>query len=154
VVYQASTIGSIGGGWISSTLLKRGWKLNAARKTAMLICALAVTSVIFVTRTGGNMWLAVALVSVAAAAHQGWSANLFTLASDMFPRGAVGSVVGFGGMAGAIGGMLVAPAVGYWLDWSHGAYGPLFVVAGSMYLLALALIHLLVRQVPDLPSLE
>jgi ACS family hexuronate transporter-like MFS transporter len=146
VVYQASTIGSIGGGWISSSLLKRGWKLNAARKTAMLVCALAVTSVVFVARTGGNMWLAVALVSVAAAAHQGWSANLFTLASDMFPRGAVGSVVGFGGMGGAIGGMLVAPAVGYWLDWSHGAYGPLFVVAGSMYLIALALIHLLVPK--------
>ena len=154
VVYQASTIGSIGGGWISSALLSHGWKLNAARKTAMLICALAVTSVIFVARTGGNMWLAVALVSVAAAGHQGWSANLFTLASDMFPRAAVGSVVGFGGMAGAIGGMLVAPAVGYWLDWSHGAYGPLFVVAGSMYLVALALIHLLVGQVPDVPSLE
>jgi ACS family hexuronate transporter-like MFS transporter len=149
VVYQASTIGSIGGGWISSTLLKRGWKLNSARKTAMLICAVAVTSVIFVARTGGNMWLAVALVSVAAAGHQGWSANLFTLASDMFPRGAVGSVVGFGGMGGAIGGMLVAPAVGYWLDWSHGAYGPLFVVAGSMYLLALGLIHLLVPKLKE-----
>jgi MFS transporter, ACS family, hexuronate transporter len=113
-----------------------------------------VTSVVFVARTGGNMWLAVALVSIAAAGHQGWSANLFTLASDMFPRGAVGSVVGFGGMGGSIGGMLVAPAVGYWLDWSQGAYGPLFVVAGSMYLLALALIQLLVPivgQVPDLP---
>jgi MFS transporter, ACS family, hexuronate transporter len=154
VVYQASTIGSIGGGWISSALLKRGWTVNAARKTAMLICAVAVTSVVFVARTGGNMWLAVALVSIAAAGHQGWSANLFTLASDMFPRGAVGSVVGFGGMGGSIGGMLVAPAVGYWLDWSQGAYGPLFVVAGSMYLLALALIQLLVPivgQVPDLP---
>jgi ACS family hexuronate transporter-like MFS transporter len=149
VVYQASTIGSIGGGWISSALLKRGWTLNAARKTAMLICALAVTSVIFVARSGGNMWLAVALVSVAAAGHQGWSANLFTLASDMFPRGAVGSVVGFGGMGGSIGGMLVAPAVGYWLDWSHGAYGPLFVVAGSAYLLALALIQLLVPKLKE-----
>jgi len=146
VVYQASTIGSIGGGWISSALLKRGWTVNAARKTAMLICAVAVTSVVFVARAGGNMWLAVALVSIAAAGHQGWSANLFTLASDMFPRGAVGSVVGFGGMGGSIGGMLVAPAVGYWLDWSQGAYGPLFVVAGSMYLLALALIQLLVPK--------
>jgi ACS family hexuronate transporter-like MFS transporter len=123
--------------------------VNAGRKTAMLICALAVTSVIFVARTGGNMWLAVALVSMAAAGHQGWSANLFTLASDMFPRGAVGSVVGFGGMGGAIGGMLVAPAVGYWLDWSHAAYGPLFVVAGSMYLVALALIQLLVPKLKE-----
>ncbi len=149
VVYQASTIGSIGGGWISSALLKRGWTVNAGRKTAMLICALAVTSVIFVARTGGNMWLAVALVSMAAAGHQGWSANQFTLASDMFPRGAVGSVVGFCGMGGSIGGMLDAPEVGYWLDWSHGAYGPLFVVAGSMYLVALALIQLLVPKLKE-----
>lgn len=151
VVYQACTFGSIGGGWIPSFLLRRGWTVNAARKTAMLICAVAVTSVVFVARAGGNMWLAVALVSVAAAAHQGWSANLFTLASDMFPRGAVGSVVGFGGMGGAIGGMLVAPAIGYWLDWSHGAYGPLFVVAGSMYLLALGLIQLLVPKLGVIP---
>jgi ACS family hexuronate transporter-like MFS transporter len=147
VVYQASTIGSIGGGWISSSLLKRGWTLNGARKTAMLICATAVTAVIFVANAGGNMWLAVALVSIAAAAHQGWSANLFTLASDMFPRAAVGAVVGFGGMGGAIGGMLVAPAVGYWLEWSHGSYGPLFVVAGSAYLLALGIIQLLVPKI-------
>ena len=149
VVYQASSVGSVGGGWMSSALLKRGWTLNSARKTAMLVCAIAVTAVVFVMRTGGNMWLAVALVSIAAAAHQGWSANLFTLASDTFARGTVGSVVGLGGMAGSIGGMLVAPAVGYWLDWSHQAYGPLFVVAGSMYLLALAIIHLLVPRIEN-----
>ena len=114
----------------------------------MLICAAAVTAVIFVANAGGNMWLAVALSRrIAAAAHQGWSANLFTLASDMFPRRAVGSVVGFGGLGGAIGGMLVAPAVGYWLDWSHGSYGPLFVVAGSAYLLALGIIQLLVPKI-------
>ena len=146
VVYQASTIGSIGGGWLSSALLKRGWTLDRARKGAMLICAIAVTSVIFVYKAGGNMWLAIALVSIAAAAHQGWSANLFTFASDMFPRGAVGSVVGMGGLGGAIGGLLVAPAIGYWLDWSHKAYGPVFVIAGSMYLLALGIIQLLVPK--------
>ncbi|MDQ6759241.1 MAG: MFS transporter [Acidobacteriota bacterium] len=146
VVYQASTIGSIGGGWLSSLLLKRGWTVNDARKIAMLICAIAVTSVIFVYKAGGNLWLAVTLVSIAAAAHQGWSANLFTFASDVFPRGAVGSVVGMGGLGGALGGMLVAPAIGYWLDWSHGAYGPVFVIAGSMYLLALGMIQLLVPK--------
>ena len=145
-VYQASTIGSIGGGWLSSALLKRGWTLDRARKGAMLICAIAVTSVIFVYKASGNMWLAIALVSIAAAAHQGWSANLFTFASDMFPRGAVGSVVGMGGLGGAIGGLLVAPAIGYWLDWSHKAYGPVFVIAGSMYLLALGIIQLLVPK--------
>jgi ACS family hexuronate transporter-like MFS transporter len=145
VVYQASTVGSIGGGWISAALVKRGWPSNRARETAMLTCALAVTSVIFVGTARGNMWLAVALVGVATAAHQGWSANLYTLASDLFPRRAVASVVGLGGLAGAAGGMLVAPLVGYWLDWSHGAYGPLFVIAGSIYLVAFGLIHWLSR---------
>ncbi|HLY17001.1 MAG TPA: MFS transporter [Bryobacteraceae bacterium] len=141
VVYQASTVGSIGGGWISAALLKRGWEPRRARETAMLVCAVAVTSVVFVGAARGNMWLAVALVGVATAAHQGFSANLFTLATDLFPRGAVGSVVGLGGFAGAAGGMLIAPMVGYWLDWSHGAYAPLFVIAGSVYLAALGLIH-------------
>ncbi|MGD0361960.1 MAG: MFS transporter [Bryobacteraceae bacterium] len=146
VVYQASTVGSIGGGWISAALLKRGWTPNRAREAAMLICAVAVTSVIFVGTARGNMWLAVALLGVATAAHQGWSANLYTLASDLFPRSAVGSVVGLGGLGGAVGGMLVAPLVGYWLDWSHGAYAPLFVIAGSIYLVAFAVIHWLVRD--------
>jgi ACS family hexuronate transporter-like MFS transporter len=147
VVYQASTIGSVGGGWISSTMLRRGYTLNRARKTAMLICALAVTSAIFVGNAGGNLWLAVGLVSVAAASHQGWSANLFTLPSDMLPKNAVGSVVGLGGMCGALSGFLAAPAIGYWLDFSHKSYGPLFVVAGSMYLLALGIIQLLVPKI-------
>src|ERR1039457_4910145 len=141
VVYQASAVGSIGGGWISTALLKRGWTPNRAREAAMLICAVAVTPVIFVDTARANMWLVVALVGVATAAHQGWSANLYTMASDLFPRGAVGSVVGLGGLGGAVGGMLVAPMVGYWLDWSHGAYAPLFVVAGCIYLVALAIIH-------------
>jgi ACS family hexuronate transporter-like MFS transporter len=146
VVYQASAVGSIGGGWISAALVKRGWTPNRARAAAMLICAIAVTPVIFVGLAHTNMWLAVALVGVATAAHQGWSANLYTLASDLFPRNAVGSVVGLGGLGGAVGGMLVAPMVGYWLDWSHGAYGPLFVIAGSIYLFAFAVIRWLVRD--------
>lgn len=145
-VYLCADVGSVGGGWLSSGLLKRGWPLTAARKTAMLVCAIAVLPVIGIIYSGGNLWLAVALISMAAAAHQGWSANLFTLASDTFPRSAVGSVVGLGGLGGAIGGMLVAPSVGYWLEFSHGAYGPLFFVAGSMYLLALVIIHLLVPK--------
>jgi MFS transporter, ACS family, hexuronate transporter len=144
VVYQASTVGSIGGGWIAAALVKRGWTPRRAREAAMLICAVAVTSVIFVGTARGNMWLAVGLVGVATAAHQGWSANLYTLASDLFPRAAVGSVVGLGGFGGAVGGMLVTPLVGYWLDWSHGAYAPLFVVAGSIYLVAFAAICWLV----------
>ena len=147
-IYLSADVGSVGGGWLSSGLLTRGWSLTAARKTAMLVCAIAVLPVIGIVYSGGNLWLAVALIGMATAAHQGWSANLFTLASDVFPRSAVGSVVGLGGLGGAIGGMLVAPSVGYWLEFSHGAYGPLFFVAGSMYLLALGIIHLL------LPKLE
>jgi ACS family hexuronate transporter-like MFS transporter len=146
VIYQASMVGSIGGGWISSALIKRGWTVNRARKTAMLICAVAVTSAIFTYKAGSSLWLAVTLISVAAAAHQGWSANIFNLPSDTFPRRAVASVVGLGGMGGAVGGLLASPAIGYWLDWSHGAYGPLFVFAGSLYLVALGIMHLLVPE--------
>jgi ACS family hexuronate transporter-like MFS transporter len=94
----------------------------------------------------GSLWPAVALISFGTAAHQGWSANLYTLASDTFPRRAVGSIVGLGGLGGAIGGMLVAPAVGYWLDFSHGAYRPLFVCAGMAYLIALGVIHMMVPR--------
>jgi ACS family hexuronate transporter-like MFS transporter len=147
-IYLSADAGSILGGWLSSRLLKLGWSVNAARKTAMLACALAVVPVMFIPLAGGNLPLAVALISTAAAAHQGWSANMYTLSSDVFPRGAVGSVVGLGGLGGATGGMLVAPLIGYWLDFSHGAYGPVFVVAGSLYLLALGVMHLL------LPKLE
>lgn len=147
VIYTATSVGSIGGGYISSALLNRGWNTNAARKTAMLVCAAATTAGAFVANAGGDLWLAVGLISVAAAAHQGWSANLYTLVSDMFPRGMVGSVIGFGGMGGAVGGLLVAPAVGYWLDYSKGAYGPLFVFAGAMYLFALLVIHILVPKI-------
>jgi len=145
-VYLLADVGSVAGGWLSSSLLKRGFTANRARKTAMLACALAVTGVMFVPWTNGNLWLAVALIGLAAGAHQGWSANLFTLPSDLFPQEAVGSVVGLGGLGGAISGALAAPLVGYWLDFSHGAYGPIFVVAGTMYLIALGVIHWLVPQ--------
>lgn len=150
VIYVVADIGSIGGGWLSKGFVTRGLEPGVARKRAMLICALAVTPVSLIMFTGGNLWLTVALISLAAAAHQGWSANLFTIPSDTFPRQAVGSVVGLGGMGGSIGGMLVAPAIGLWLDYSHKSYGPLFFAAGTAYLLALLAIHLLapkLRQV-------
>jgi ACS family hexuronate transporter-like MFS transporter len=148
-VYLAADVGSIGGGWLSSTLLARGYSVNRSRKLAMLTCALAVTSAIFVMKAGSNMWLAVTLISIAAAAHQGWSANMFTIASDMFPRNWIGSVVGLGGMGGAIGGMLFAPAVGRWLKWSNGAYEPVFILCGSIYLFALLVIHVLVPNLDE-----
>jgi len=140
-IYLLADLGSIGGGWLSSSLLTRGWTLNRARKTAMLVCALAVTPMVFVSGVS-HLWLAVAIIGLAAAAHQGWSANLFTLASDMFPRQAVGSVVGFGGMFGAIGGMSIAKITGYILQ-ATGSYLVVFVIAGCAYLVALGIVHLL-----------
>jgi ACS family hexuronate transporter-like MFS transporter len=143
-IYLLADIGSVGGGWLSSFLIKRQWSVNASRKTAMLVCALAVVPIVFASMTA-SLWIAVALIGLATAAHQGWSANLFTLASDMFPRSAVGSVVGIGGMAGAVGGMLIAKIVGYILEWT-GSYLPVFIMAGSMYLIALVFIHLIVPR--------
>lgn len=145
VIYLLADVGSIGGGWLSSSLIKRGVTVNRARKTAMLACALAVTPIVFASQVRG-MWTAALLVGLAAAAHQGWSANMFTLASDVFPRRAVGSVVGMGGMAGSIGGMLVASATG-WILQLTGSYMVIFVIAGSAYLVALLVIHLLMPDV-------
>ncbi len=132
------------GGWLSSSLISHGWNINASRKTAMFVCALAVVPIVFASSTP-NLYVAVALVSLAAAAHQGWSANLFTIATDMFPRHAIGSVTGFGGMAGAVGGMLLAKIVGYLLQWT-GSYLLIFILAGSAYLIALGIIQLLVPK--------
>ncbi len=148
-IYLIADIGSIGGGWLSSWLIKRGWTVNAARKTAMLACALSVLPMVFASGAK-DLWVAVALISVAAAAHQGWSANLFTLVSDMFPKHAIGSVVGFGGMAGAVGGMLIAKLTGYILQ-ATGSYVPVFLIAAFAYVIALAIIHLLVPRLDPAP---
>ena len=139
VVYSVSTVGSIGGGWISSALLNAGKSVNFSRKTAMLICALCVLPV-FAAPYIHHLWTVVGLVGLAAAAHQGWSANLFTLTSDMFPKAAVASVIGIGGMSGAIGGVLLQLATGYVVKITN-SYVPMFVVACAAYLVALAIIH-------------
>ena len=141
VIYSGASVGSVGGGWLSSSLLKRGFSLNTSRKAALLVCALAVTPIVVAARTH-NAWLAISLIALAAGAHQGWSANLYTLASDMFPRSTVGSVVGFASTAGAIGGMLVAKAVGYILQ-GTGSYVAVFLLAGSAYLVALGFMQVL-----------
>lgn len=141
IIYIIADVGSIGGGWLSGFFIKRGWSINKSRKTAMLICAIAVVPIIFASMTS-NLWVAVVLIGIAAAAHQGWSANIFTTASDMFPKQAVGSVVGIGGMAGAIGGMFIAKLVAYILE-TTGSYVPIFAIAASAYLVALLVIHLL-----------
>jgi ACS family hexuronate transporter-like MFS transporter len=144
VIYQMASVGSIGGGWLSSTLIRRGRTINAARKTAMLVCALLVLPIMFAPRVS-SVWVAVFIVGLAAAAHQGWSANVFTLVGDMFPKQAVGTVVGFGGMAGAVGGMFIAKLTGFLLQ-TTGSYFVVFVIAGTAYLAALAIVQLIVPR--------
>lgn len=141
IIYNAASVGSIFGGWLPAKLLKAGWTVNRARKSTMLACAVAVIP-IMLAGEAHNMWVAVGLISLAAAAHQGWSANIFTLASDMFPQRAVGSVIGIGGAAGAAGGMGIAKLAGFILQ-RTGSYIPLFILAGSAYVIALLIIHLL-----------
>ncbi|HWO30685.1 MAG TPA: MFS transporter, partial [Candidatus Acidoferrum sp.] len=141
VIYVISDLGSIAGGWFSSSLIRRGVSVNAARKWAMFLCALCVAPIACVYRLSG-LWPATVLIGLAAAGHQGFSANLFTLSSDLFPSRAVASVVGIGGMAGAIGGMLIAEIVGHVLQWT-GSYMVPFFIAASAYLIALLFIHLL-----------
>ncbi|WP_311270420.1 MFS transporter [Sphingobium sp. WCS2017Hpa-17] len=140
-IYLLSDLGSVAGGWMSGRLMKAGKSVNAARKLTMLLCACAVLPVFF-AQSIDNLWLAVLIIGIATAAHQAFSANLYTLPSDLFPRGAVGSVVGIGGTVGAIGGMAMAKYAGYVLD-SIGSYTPLFAVAASAYFVALAAVHLL-----------
>ena len=141
VVYLLADFGSVGGGWFSSFLMKHNWTVNKARKTAMLICALLILPVALAPYVEGE-WIAVILIGVAAAAHQGFSANIFTLTSDMFPRKAVGSVVGIGGFAGAMGGFFMNLGAG-WLRTNTGSYEIMFAIAGVIYLIALLVIHLL-----------
>jgi len=141
VIYLMSDAGSVLGGWASSRLIARGWSVNAARKATLLACALAVLPVVTV-QSIDNLWTAVLLIGLATAGHQAFSANILTLPSDLFPRAAIGSVVGIGGTAGAIGGMLIAQFVGYVLDMT-GSYTLIFAVAGSAYLVALALLHII-----------
>ena len=141
VIYTMSSIGSISGGWLSGAFISRGWSINRGRKTVMLICALLIVPIVFASAV--SEWWAVLLIGLATAAHQGWSANLFTTVSDMFPRRAVGSVVGLGGMAGSVGGMLIATAAGFILQFT-GSYVSLFIMAGAAYVIALFVFNLLV----------
>ncbi|MFL5386404.1 MAG: MFS transporter [Longimicrobiaceae bacterium] len=145
VIYLVADVGSVGGGWLSSALIKRGWTVNRARKTALLIAALLIVPTMFAPHAK-SMWVAVAIVSVAAAAHQWWSCNLFTTASDMFPRRAVASVVGIGGFAGAMGGVLFQRATGRILEATGNNYGIIFMICGLAYVTAWTLMHLIVPR--------
>ncbi|MGH7677883.1 MAG: MFS transporter [Gemmatimonadaceae bacterium] len=142
VIYLIADVGSVGGGWLSSWLIKRGWSVNRARKTVMLAMAILIVPTTLASQTP-SMWAAVVIVGVAAAAHQAWSANVYTLASDMFPRSAVGSVVGIGAFAGAMGGVAFQRMTGRVLQANGSDYTPIFVVCGLAYVTAWTIIHVL-----------
>jgi ACS family hexuronate transporter-like MFS transporter len=151
IIYTATTVGSIFGGYFSSYLVRKGWETIKARKFALLIFAVLELTIILAQFAKGP-WVAVGLLSIAVAAHQAWAANVFTLASDMFPSQVVSSVVGIGGMAGALGGILFPMFIGYVLD-SYKAigninagYNLIFTICGCTYLIALFIIHLLTRN--------
>ena len=146
VVYMATTVGSVGGGYLSPYLIQKGWQVFHARKVSLLIFALCVIPVM-TAQFANNVWIAVGLISLAAAAHQAWSATIFTTASDMFPKNVLSSVVGIGGMAGSIGGILFPFLVGSLLDYYKAAgaittgYNILFVISGSSYFVAWLVMH-------------
>jgi MFS transporter, ACS family, hexuronate transporter len=151
IIYAATTAGSIGGGYFSSLLIKKGWTIMKARKTALFIFGVLELSIILAQFTTAA-WMAVGIISLAVAVHQAWATNVFTLASDMFPSEAVSSVVGIGGMAGAVGGILFPLLVGSLLDSYKaagnitGGYNLIFTICGCTYLIVWAIIHLLTRK--------
>jgi ACS family hexuronate transporter-like MFS transporter len=140
-VYLISDVGSVAGGWLSSTLIRRGASVNVGRKVAMLVCAVLAVPYLFITSID-NLWIATIVVGIVAAAHQGFSANLYAIPGDVFPRRANASVVGIGGMLGGVGGMIMAKSVGWVLE-TIGGYTQIFFVCGLIYLLALAVVHVL-----------
>jgi ACS family hexuronate transporter-like MFS transporter len=159
IIYTATTVGSIGGGYFSSWLIKKGWPVLKARKTALLVFAILELTIMF-ARFATTAWVAVALISLAVAVHQAWATNIFTTASDMFPKEAVSSVVGIGGMAGAAGGILFPILIGNLLDTYKKAgnitagYNLIFTICGFTYLIAWTIIHLLTRKVEKVKLAE
>ncbi|MGA7832225.1 MAG: MFS transporter [Terracidiphilus sp.] len=154
IVYNASAVGSIYGGYLPATFIRMGLSAQRARLAAMLLCASLVVPVFLINNLHADdfgKWAAIGLLSLATAAHQGWSCNLFTTASDMFPRSAVGSATGIGTMAGAVGGFLFSTYIGYILQLTHGNYSILFIIAASVYLVSL-LINVLLA--PGLKKVE
>ncbi len=169
LIYVLADVGSVAGGWFSSHLIKHGWTTNAARKTAMATCAVLILPVIMVPEIPthwvfGNgagslaglnygMWIAAGLIGTAAAAHQGFSANIFTVTSDMFPRRAVSSVVGLGGLAGALSGMIMQAVAGV-IKQVTNSYLVMFIIAGSVYVLAVVVVHLLAPRLAPVSDEE
>jgi ACS family hexuronate transporter-like MFS transporter len=144
IAFGVSIFGGLYGGYLSGALINRGRSVSFARKMALFQCALGVLPIVAAPFVS-NFWVMVAIVCLAMAAHQGWSANLFTVTSDLFPKAAVASVTGIGGLLGALGGALLDIFVGHVVDWTH-SYVPVFALCGSMYFLALGILHLLTRE--------
>jgi MFS transporter, ACS family, hexuronate transporter len=154
-VYLLADIGSIAGGWLSSHFIKRGWSVNRARKTTLLLAALCAVPLLFVLQID-NAFVVVLIIGLGTAGHQAFSSNIFTMISDLYPRRAVATVAGLGGAAGAVGGMLIAKVTGWSLEYL-GTYLPVLIYAGLAYLIAFGVIHWLVPRMepaPLAPALE
>ena len=145
LIYAVSSVGGIGGGWMSSKFIKMGKSIDFARKTTILICALIILPVMLVSQVT-NLWLAVGLIALAAAGHQGWSANIFTIVSDIYPKKAVGSLVGLSGFAGSIGGALSASFVGLLLE-STGSYFFIFLIAATVYMFNWLILKIFIKEI-------
>ncbi len=151
IIYAVSSFGGIGGGWLSSILIRKGRSIDYARKTAILVCALIILPVMFISQVE-NLWIATVLISLAAAGHQGWASNIFTLVSDIYPKNTVGSMMGLSGFAGAAGGALSASFIGLLLDYT-GSYFLIFIFASSVYLVNWLIIKLFIKDIhPVLPA--
>ena len=148
VIYSVSSIGGIGGGWLSSRFISSGKSIDYARKTSILICALIILPVMLVSQTH-HLWTAVILISLAAAGHQGWASNIFTIISDIYPKHSVGTMTGLSGFAGAVGGALSASFVGLILE-KTGSYFLIFLIASSVYLLNWLLLKLFIKEIKPL----
>ena len=152
IIYSMTCFGSIGGGLLSSWLLRKGWSVSSSRKTAMLVCACFALPVLFASRVS-EVWTATLLIGLAASAHQGWAANLFSLASDLFPRRMIGSVVGMGAMAGSLAAIVFSSSVGFILQ-ATGSYMILFTISAFAYIVALAIMHLLSPKLEPMPGIH
>lgn len=148
IIYAISSIGGIGGGWISSNFIKKGKSVDYARKVTILLCALLILPVMLVSQVA-NLWVAVALISLAAAGHQGWASNIFTIVSDIYPKKAVGSMMGLSGFTGAVGGALSASFVGVLLE-TTGSYFLIFLVASSVYLMNWIILKTIIKEIKPL----
>lgn len=150
IIYAVSSVGGIGGGWLSSKFIKMGKSIDFSRKTAILICAITILPVMLVASIS-NLWAAVCLITLAAAGHQGWSANIFTIVSDIYPKNAVASMIGLSGFSGALGGALSASFVGLLLE-TTGSYFLIFLTAASVYLVNWFILKIFIKEIKPITT--